>query len=78
MRPQKIRILSSHPKREEEIPNITHWLKANQCSLVMPNQVYHKGKHIGTLNAVDSKLVFIPSITWEEWDAIDKAHPHSS
>jgi hypothetical protein len=43
----------------------------------MPNQVYFKGKHIGTINRVSKKLVFIPSITWEEWEAIDKKHPNT-
>ena len=65
------------PPVEQEISDLRHWIHEHGCTLKIPNQVYFKGKHIGTINRVSKKLVFIPSITWEEWEAIDKKHPNT-
>ena len=63
--------------REEIISDITVWLKLHNCSLVMPDQVYQHGRHVGTLNVLDGELVFIPSITWEEWNRVAKKYPNT-
>lgn len=62
-------------KEEHEIGNLSKWLNAHHVTLKLPNQVYYKRKQVGTLNLVAGKQLFVPSITWEEWEAIDKRYP---
>jgi len=67
--------LSQTLQTEHAITDASSWLRANQCVIKLPDQVYHKGKHVGTLNVVDGKLVFVPSITAAEWERASRLHP---
>lgn len=65
----------SNLSKEQEVKDVSVWLKANRVSLALPNRIMSGKKQLGTLNLVKSRLMFIPSITWEEWSEIVKKHP---
>lgn len=63
---------SDQLKTEHVIHDASKWLRENKCVIKLPDQVYYGRKHAGTLNVVDNKLVFIPSITYAEWERVSR------
>lgn len=61
--------------KEQEITDLSTWIRANHATVRVPNSVFAQGRHVGNLCHVRNKLMYIPAITWDEWQKINAKHP---